>query len=276
MIAALLLASIGLKAVFDSHNLAEPQMPNLYTLHSWIGLAAVIFFAMQVSFELTSFTYKVAVGSTSSASKLRSCTVAVGVRCVPVSRSAPFAALVLHAAARLWRPHDIRLGDRRSHQRTLGKGHFYKVQSQNKWIVDILWLAYLFVCFVHQVGLHSTGSHDGRYPHQLHRSVGSGFVGGHHLYRYPMAVQETATARGWASARRPVGRMRRSGGGEKEIVAPTCPDCFNLFWHFPCVACSLSKTPPSQVCWTTRLLSVCFAFLFRQPNHFANWFQSVL
>ena len=54
----------------------------------------------------------------------------------------------------------------------------------------------LFVCFVHQVGLHSTGSHDGRYPHQLHRSVGSGFVGGHHLYRYPMAVQETATARG--------------------------------------------------------------------------------
>ena len=62
MIAALLLASIGLKAVFDSHNLAEPQMPNLYTLHSWIGLAAVIFCAMQVSFELTSFTYKVAVG----------------------------------------------------------------------------------------------------------------------------------------------------------------------------------------------------------------------
>ena len=55
MIAALLLASIGLKAVFDSHNLAEPQMPNLYTLHSWIGLAAVIFFAMQVSFELTKF-----------------------------------------------------------------------------------------------------------------------------------------------------------------------------------------------------------------------------
>ena len=148
MIAALLLASIGLKAVFDSHNLAEPQMPNLYTLHSWIGLAAVIFFAMQVSFELTSFTYKVAVGSTSSASKLRSCTVAVGVRCVPVSRSAPFAALVLHAAARLWRPHDIRLGDRRSHQRTLGKGHFYKVQSQNKWIVDILWLAYLFVSYI--------------------------------------------------------------------------------------------------------------------------------
>lgn len=49
MISALLLAAVGLKAVFDFHDLAQPE-PHLHftSLHSWIGLITICFLALQV------------------------------------------------------------------------------------------------------------------------------------------------------------------------------------------------------------------------------------
>lgn len=47
MLAALILSIVGLCAVFDYHNVNN--ISNLYSLHSWIGIAAVALFATQVN-----------------------------------------------------------------------------------------------------------------------------------------------------------------------------------------------------------------------------------
>jgi len=40
-------------AVFVSHQFANPPIPHLYSLHSWIGVITIVMFLAQVSFSNT-------------------------------------------------------------------------------------------------------------------------------------------------------------------------------------------------------------------------------
>merc|ERR1711879_717283 len=57
MLLAFSLMVIGLKAAFDSHNFANPPKPNLYTLHSWVGLLAAILFGCQWTLGFLAFLF---------------------------------------------------------------------------------------------------------------------------------------------------------------------------------------------------------------------------
>ena len=54
---SLIFSSIGLKAVFDNHNLSKPPKANLYSLHSWVGLTAVVLFGLQWVAGFVSFLF---------------------------------------------------------------------------------------------------------------------------------------------------------------------------------------------------------------------------
>ncbi|XP_055316726.1 transmembrane ascorbate-dependent reductase CYB561 [Sitodiplosis mosellana] len=55
----MLLAIIAAWAVYDSHVLVDPPIPNLYSLHSWIGLIAIILFICQWICGFFSFLYPI-------------------------------------------------------------------------------------------------------------------------------------------------------------------------------------------------------------------------
>merc|ERR1712059_31918 len=57
MLMVFCLMVIGLQAAFDSHNLKTPPIPNLYTLHSWVGLTAAILFGIQWALGFSAFLF---------------------------------------------------------------------------------------------------------------------------------------------------------------------------------------------------------------------------
>lgn len=63
----MVLAICALIAVFDSHNYANPPIPNLYSLHSWVGLSAIILFGCQWIAGFFSFMYPEIRGSLKAA-----------------------------------------------------------------------------------------------------------------------------------------------------------------------------------------------------------------
>ncbi|XP_044763721.1 transmembrane ascorbate-dependent reductase CYB561-like isoform X2 [Coccinella septempunctata] len=56
-ITILIMAALGLKAVFDSHNYASPPIANLYSLHSWLGILTFALFCGQLVIGFTTFLF---------------------------------------------------------------------------------------------------------------------------------------------------------------------------------------------------------------------------
>jgi len=59
LLLSLILSVLGLCAVFDFHN--KNQTPNLYSLHSWVGICTTALFTAQVCIVLKLLMYSVVV-----------------------------------------------------------------------------------------------------------------------------------------------------------------------------------------------------------------------
>ncbi|XP_064183231.1 plasma membrane ascorbate-dependent reductase CYBRD1 [Anguilla rostrata] len=60
-ILAFVFAVVSVVAVFDFHNAAD--IPNMYSLHSWVGLAAVILYGLQIALGLCVYLVPITPGS---------------------------------------------------------------------------------------------------------------------------------------------------------------------------------------------------------------------
>uniref|UniRef100_A0A8C3HYB3 Lysosomal membrane ascorbate-dependent ferrireductase CYB561A3 n=1 Tax=Chrysemys picta bellii TaxID=8478 RepID=A0A8C3HYB3_CHRPI len=128
-LAAFVLVVLGLVAVFGFHN--AQGTPNMYSLHSWLGLAAVLFFSCQVGAQppplmpSSALAPPLAVGCLChglihSVLQTLLCSpilVAHGVHCLPVTLVPCLAADHLQACSRLLRLHHPRAGHGSIHLR---------------------------------------------------------------------------------------------------------------------------------------------------------------
>ena len=123
---------------------------------------------------------------------------------VPISRPALLTPLVVHAAPRLWRSHDLRNGHRHRFDRPPGEGHFHQVNIERT-SSKVRWFDNYYLLPSAQNFIQPT--HCRRDPNQFDGPVHLGPLFARLLPRHQVAVQTSTTARRRAPVGRPVGRV---------------------------------------------------------------------